>query len=643
MGDSTQFQIDIDVPRGGTVAAADAVARLSVQLEAAGAASTAASDAVKAGEAAYRQAESAAARAAAAVEKIGLKADEQRGKLAAALEIGDIAGADRAAASLDRLTQRQAEAVSKSNAAKAALDRETASLEQLDLAAEKAQAAEKELTKAHDAAKASQKADDAAAARVGNVNELAESFGKLGGPAGLAGQKVFGLATGLKKLGASAGAAGPYIAIAVAVIAIATAAITATIAVTAWAVSLSDAANTQSRLYQGMVQSVKGGEALEASVNSLASRVPLTNDKLRSMAGELAKTGLRGKELEDALESAAVKASEAQFGPEWAKQVNSLDKLNERFKNHLTGLFRLKTDDLQAGLGRLVSLFDETSVTGKAIKVVFDSLMQPLIDGLTGLVPVIVKTFIQFEIYAMKALIAIKPYGSTIAAAAKALAVLGAVILGVVAVALGIVIGAAALFLTRVVLVWSAIISWGESMIATGKAVWSFGESIMSGAGGALDWLMGKVTEVTDWLGSLSLSQIGTDLIAGLAQGLLGGGPAVLEAISGVVGGAIDSAKKLLGIASPSKVFAEIGANTAAGMQEGVDSGQADVQGSIDALVAPPAVSPISNIGGSTSTSGHTFTGNIILQTAKGGKDAMDQFLAFLEGDADALGTAVPG
>ena len=78
-------------------------------------------------------------------------------------------------------------------------------------------------------------------------------------------------------------------------------------------------------------------------------------------------------------------------------------------------------------------------------------------------------------------------------------------------------------------------------------------------------------------------------MINGLVNGLLTAGPQVLAAITGVANGAITAAKKALGIKSPSKVFASIGENTAAGMAVGVDSGAEDTQSAIESMVAPPA------------------------------------------------------
>ncbi len=63
---------------------------------------------------------------------------------------------------------------------------------------------------------------------------------------------------------------------------------------------------------------------------------------------------------------------------------------------------------------------------------------------------------------------------------------------------------------------------------------------------------------------------------------------ALLTAITGLASGAITAAKKALGIASPSTIFAEIGMNTAKGMEGGVDEGADAVGGALEAMVAPP-------------------------------------------------------
>ncbi len=105
-GDGAEFSIDIDVPPSGAESAAAQVTRLTAALTTSGAAAIQAAEAVKAGEAAYRLAETGADRAAKAVEKIGLAADAQRGKVAAALAVGDTAGVERATAKMNALNAR---------------------------------------------------------------------------------------------------------------------------------------------------------------------------------------------------------------------------------------------------------------------------------------------------------------------------------------------------------------------------------------------------------------------------------------------------------------------------------------------------------------------------------------------------------
>lgn len=65
--------------------------------------------------------------------------------------------------------------------------------------------------------------------------------------------------------------------------------------------------------------------------------------------------------------------------------------------------------------------------------------------------------------------------------------------------------------------------------------------------------------------------QWGADMLQGLVNGILGMAAAVGKAITGVVGGAVDKFKALLGINSPSRVFARFGDYTMQGYANGLD------------------------------------------------------------------------
>jgi tape measure domain-containing protein len=67
--------------------------------------------------------------------------------------------------------------------------------------------------------------------------------------------------------------------------------------------------------------------------------------------------------------------------------------------------------------------------------------------------------------------------------------------------------------------------------------------------------------------------QAGIDIIGGLVEGIIENGPRLLgEAIGSVVGGMVESAKGLLGIRSPSRVFRDIGKYVGEGMAQGIES-----------------------------------------------------------------------
>lgn len=94
--------------------------------------------------------------------------------------------------------------------------------------------------------------------------------------------------------------------------------------------------------------------------------------------------------------------------------------------------------------------------------------------------------------------------------------------------------------------------------------------------------------------------QAGVDLVTGLANGVSSTAQAVIDAVTNAVGGAISWAKKLLGIASPSRVFMEMGAYTSEGFALGISANDnavaraasamagGAVQGASGAAFAPP-------------------------------------------------------
>jgi hypothetical protein len=331
----TKYEIQIAAPADGVTAAAASVDSLANKLTAAGgtaasykaqldqinaalatsaAASSQAAAAVAAGQASYSAAEVAADRAAKAVERIGQQMAAQQGKLAGALNVGDMSGAARAEAAIARLAAKQQEAQSAATAAASAVEAEAAALDSLKAAAAAAEAEHEALAesagqvegKMEEAAAAEQKAAKAAAGS-GQIEGLGEAFGKLGGPAGAAGQKLLGFADGAKKMVSSMGAApAAILGLTVVVIALGAALVAGVASLFQYGVAL---ANTKR-------DAALSTEALSRTSDSLAhignvlpfvqSKTGLATDALTDLAKQLSDAKVSADDMPEALKAAAM-------------------------------------------------------------------------------------------------------------------------------------------------------------------------------------------------------------------------------------------------------------------------------------------------------------------------------------------------
>lgn len=144
------------------------------------------------------------------------------------------------------------------------------------------------------------------------------------------------------------------------------------------------------------------------------------------------------------------------------------------------------------------------------------------------------------------------------------------------------------------------VIAWAGQMLANAmSAAASFLGGLMGGLaalpGQIATFLGGIITNVLSWASQMAQNaanaassfasslidglasipgrvvQIGSDIINGLVSGVTGAAQGLIDAVGGAVNDALSWAKSLLGIASPSKVFREIGQYTMQGMALGVD------------------------------------------------------------------------
>ena len=164
-------------------------------------------------------------------------------------------------------------------------------------------------------------------------------------------------------------------------------------------------------------------------------------------------------------------------------------------------------------------------------------------------------------------------------------------ILLLTATALGVVAGAISLVVTayQTLLVWA-----GEA----GSAVGNFVFDVV----GAFDQLGADISS-----GVALFTSIGSDLVGGFLTGIESSWQGVKDFFLGGVQGLVTDAKALLGIHSPSTVFAAIGANVGAGFEEGLDTGAP--QAAIGAMVAAPTTTAAG--GGGSTTFAPSITINV--------------------------------
>lgn len=109
----------------------------------------------------------------------------------------------------------------------------------------------------------------------------------------------------------------------------------------------------------------------------------------------------------------------------------------------------------------------------------------------------------------------------------------------------------------------------------------SIGRNGISSLGSAIRGAVGFVTSAAANIGSAIMSalssipgrvvSIGSQIVQGIANGISGAAGVVVSKITGVVGGAIDAAKNLLGIHSPSRVFRKMFGYVMQGAALGID------------------------------------------------------------------------
>lgn len=142
-------------------------------------------------------------------------------------------------------------------------------------------------------------------------------------------------------------------------------------------------------------------------------------------------------------------------------------------------------------------------------------------------------------------------------------------------------------FVGAVVRIIAKIVDFGRKLVDGGKKVVEFAKKIGDKISEILQWFKDLPGDVKKKLGDLgsTLKQAGRDLIQGMINGVKEKATDLANAAGDAVKGAVGKAKSLLGIKSPSRVFAGIGRDTVLGFIRGINQNTGAVGKSIERMM----------------------------------------------------------
>jgi hypothetical protein len=371
---------------------------------------------------------------------------------------------------------------------------------------------------------------------------------------------------------------------------------------------LSKVRNYWLEMVTGQRRAADSSTFLQKTIDGVAAGSALSRERIGEMTSELYRAGLRGQRLKDGLEGLAIveatqgKESGAAFkaralgaqiygtsikaltndvktrlGPTAKAMMLGLDVQSRKAHENIAHLFDgLKIENFLEVLSKITEMFSQNTATGRALKAMVESLLQPLIDTISTSGPIVKKFFQGMVIGALLVTIAIlkvrnylrDTFGgsdflknmnlTTTAVNLGALAfgmLAGVVIISVAAV--GALVGAVALLAAP--LIWAI------------KKVTDFATSVQD----AFD-----VLAAVDW------ADTGRQIVDGIASGITGGASSVISAITTLGADTMAAFKKKLGIASPSKVAFKAAIEVPHGIVKAHEAGRSMVKASAAQLGA---------------------------------------------------------
>jgi prefoldin subunit 5 len=393
-----------------------------------------------------------------------------------------------------------------------------------------------------------------------------------------------------------------------------------TVALARYAIAHGDARRQELLHLEALVELRRGmgavGNAseIQQTIDRVARSSALARDRISELAQGLYRARLRGRDLRESLEMlSTVEAATGEEGARlWrgrivaAARLGRATEMNTRIQQRFGRLARQQTLGLDAqsrklresfdalfdgvvvdrfleGLHSITELFSQNTETGRALKSIVDTLVQPLVDQVTAGAPLVKRFFQGIVIGALIAAIGLNVLRNKLADAFGD-ELIGRVSMMRVALWAGvIVVGALVLAVVAAAAVFAAL----AASVASFVAVFLIVPTLLVG-------FVYAIYRGIRWLAEQDWSAIGRSIIDGVASGIRERARVFMQQLRILAADARATLANAFEIRSPSRVFARLGAQLPAGLAQGVERAAPIAAAAVDDMAGgamPGAVS----------------------------------------------------
>lgn len=613
-------------------------------------------------EAAYNDAKSAndaftreAVKATAALEKNAAALEDTKTKLLAALQAGDEKQVQKLTARFNELSRTEGKLKADAEAARSALDRQSKILQE-------SASHVGVLKKQEDAHKTAIELADK------RSEQHTATLQKLTGRVGDAGEKLASMGNDLGTVGTlTTLAASATIALVAAVVAAGAVFVAGAAALVKYAVGLRDVQRNQEQTLRALTQSNEAAAQLSPAFLNIEKGTGIAADRLvdmtRALTTQREQMGLArlsGNQLEGALYSLSVQEQalgdssgtsqlidqlnagalsveelgsriDRKYSNVVEKKMLGLDQQLATLKANIAGIFsNINIEPILIGLSRLVSLFDTSTASGKAIQSLFESIFGPVVaDNADRFFVGVERLFLKTELAALKFGIFFKKTWKEFNTAIDEIH-LGP--LGSLRDVLEKLQGPAEQAATWFVGMLNPITAMAQEVDVFSSAIRGIGQ-----------WLQEAYETGKTWVDKII--GFGDAIVDGLKNALTGGADKVIAAVSGMMSKALQAGKDAIGMHSPPRAYLEIGRAITETTAGAVDDGSESVGAAVEAMLTPPKLA--TGTGNSTTDNSVSVSGNHFhMYGGEGGPSSLDEFeswmVELLNRRNDQAGTEAP-